>query len=239
MTSESMTISLDEFIKYFMKKWKITALIVAFCTVAFVGATQIIGEEITVPHSEEYLYYEKESAWLEKYMKESVLMQINPTEIYERTLFLENISEAKKLKSYVMSVEIWDEFETAYNKNYYNELLRWEKNENRSAELTIRHATEAECAEAAEYIEEKIRNYDQKSNVVVGEERVVTDEELQDEQLRWYDRIEYSKSLLLEAEAGYTIKVNIVAAAVTGIISGGILAVVAELLMYLRDRKIK
>ena len=94
MASEDITISLEEFGKYFLKKWKIVALLVFLCTGIFCGATKILGEEISVPHSEEYLYYEQESAWLESYLEESVLMQMNPTDIPEITLYLENSSSS-------------------------------------------------------------------------------------------------------------------------------------------------
>ena len=237
MAAEDITISLEEFGKYFLKKWKIAVLLVFLCTGIFCGAVKILGEEISVPHSEEYLYYEQESAWLEKYMEESVLMQMNPTNIPEITLYLEDSSDIQSLKDYILSNSIWEELETLRNKRYFYELLTW--NEGEKASISLRHVTEDECREAAEYLEKKILAYDANINVTVGELRTVTDEELQDEQLRWYDRIDYSKTLLLEAEAGYTIRVNIIAAAATGILTGGILAVSVLLVLYMVKRKRK
>ena len=55
-----MTVSFEEFVNYFIKKWKVVALIVFGCVALFVGAAKLMGEEISVPHSEEYLYYEQE-----------------------------------------------------------------------------------------------------------------------------------------------------------------------------------
>lgn len=237
MAAEDITISLEEFGKYFLKKWKIAVLLVFLCTGIFCGAVKILGEEISVPHSEEYLYYEQESAWLEKYMEESVLMQMNPTNIPEITLYLEDSSDIQSLKDYILSNSIWEELETLRNKRYFYELLTW--NEGEKASISLRHVTEDECREAAEYLEKKILAYDANINVTVGELRTVTDEELQDEQLRWYDRIDYSKTLLLEAEAGYTIRVNIIAAAATGILTGGIIAVSVLLVLYMVKRKRK
>lgn len=237
MAAEDITISLEEFGKYFLKKWKIAVLLVFLCTGIFCGAVKILGEEISVPHSEEYLYYEQESAWLEKYMEESVLMQMNPTNIPEITLYLEDSSDIQSLKDYILSNSIWEELETLRNKRYFYELLTW--NEGEKASISLRHVTEDECREAAEYLEKKILAYDANINVTVGELRTVTDEELQDEQLRWYDRIDYSKTLLLEAEAGYTIRLNIIAAAATGILTGGILAVSVLLVLYMVKRKRK
>lgn len=232
-----MTISLDDFIKYFIKKWKIAAVMIIACVALFAGATKLLGEEISVPHSEEYLYYEKESAGLERYLENSVLMQMNPTDIPEITLYLEKSADPEALKDYMISKNIWTEFESERNKDYFYELLTWQEKEDGQAEVLLRHVTAEECLEAAEYLKQKCEEYDPEVQVTIGQLRAVKDEELQDEQLRWYDRIEYSKSLLLEAEAGYTIKVNVAAAVVTGAIAGGLLACVLVLLMYMAGRK--
>lgn len=237
MASEKMTINLEDFTKYLIKKWKTVLAIVLVCTALFVGATKITGEEITVPHSEEYLYYEKESAGLEDYLKNSVLMQMDPTSIYERTLFLENISEKEHLKNYAASTELWDEIESEDNKNYFYELLTWQEDEAGNVQLILRQVTEEECLKFAEYVKEKLEKYDTEVEVTVGEGRIVKDEDLQDEQLRWYSRIDYSRSLLLEAQAGYTIKINVAAAAMTGVLTGGILSIVILILSFLLRRK--
>ena len=236
MTSENRTISLDEFVKYFLKKWKVAAICIVVFTVAFVAMTKIVGGEISVPHSEEYLYYEKESAWLENYLETSILMQMNPTEIPEVTLFLETDMELKYIKDYVLSKEIWEDFQTDRTKDYLYELLTWQK---KDAAVIVRHVTKEECLETAEYIREKLQKYDVNMQITVGELRVVKDEELQEEQLRWYDRIEYSNSLLLEAEAGYTIEVNVIAAAATGVLTGGMVSLVLVLCMHLTEKKKK
>jgi len=232
-----MTISLEEFTKYLIKKWKMVLVIVLACTALFVGATRITGEEITVAPSEEYLYYEWESANLEDYLKNSVLMQMNPTTIYERTLFLENISEKELLKDYAASTELWSEIESERNKNYFYELLTWQEDEAGNVQLILRQVTEEECLKFAEYVKEKLENYDTAVEVTVGEGRIVKDEELQDKQLNMYSNIDYSKSLLLDAQAGYTIKVNVAAAAVTGVLTGAVLSIVILILSFLFRRK--
>ena len=237
MASEQMTISFEDFVKYFIKKWKLVLGIVVLAVALFVVGAKALGEEISVPHSEEYLYYEKESAWLERYMKEAALMQINPTEIPERTLFLENISEKDVLKDYVLSKEVWEGYVTAYEKAYLYELLNWQEQEHGSVELILRHVTEAECKEAAEYLKSRLEDQDAGIEVIIGEARISKDENLQDEQLRWYDRIDYSKSLLLDSQAGYTLKVNIAAAAMTGAVAGGVLSVAVVFCMCVFGKK--
>ncbi len=233
-----MTISLEEFCKYFVKKWKVVMLVLLVCISFFAGMTKVTGKEISVPHSEEYLYYEQESAWLEKYLEESVLMQMNPTNIFEQTLYMENISETAVLKDYIMSQEIWDEIDSERNKSFFYELLTWNETEVAgNVQLTLRHVTEEECESFGAYLKEKIQKQDPMITVRTGEIRIAKDEELQDEQLRWYDRIDYSKSLLLESQAGYTIRVNMIAAVIVGGLCGGLLSVVIILGMFVREKR--
>ena len=239
MTSEQMTISFEDFVKYFIKKWKITVGLVVLFVALVIGGTKLLGEEISVPHSEEYLYYEKESAWLESYMKEAALMQINPTEIPERTLFLKNVTDSESLKDYAMSREIWEGYVTEYKQSYLYELLNWQEDEEGNVELTIRHVTAEECLQAAEHLKSRLQDRDAAAEITIGEARIVKDEKLQDEQLRWYDRIDYSKSLLLDSQAGYTLKVSVAAAAITGVIAGGMLSLVVLFLMCIFERNKK
>lgn len=232
-----MTISFEEFVKYLIKKWIIVAGCVVLCAALFVGGAKLLGEEISVPHSEEYLYYEKESAWLERYMKEAALMQINPTEIPERTLFLENVTDMAGLKDYALSREIWEGYVTGYEKNYLYELLNWQEGKDGSVELILRHVTKEDCLAAAEHLKARLEDKDAGALITIGEERITKDENLQDEQLRWYDRIDYSKSLLLDSQAGYTLKVSVAAAAITGAAAGGVLALAIVFMMCILGKK--
>ena len=232
-----MTISFEEFVKYLIKKWFIVTGCVLLFAALFVAGTKVLGEEISVPHSEEYLYYEKESAWLERYMKEAALMQINPTEIPERTLFLENVTDAAGMKDYALSREIWEGYVTGYEKNYLYELLNWQESEDGRVELILRHVTEEDCLVAAEHLKARLADKDAGALITIGEARITKDENLQDEQLRWYDRIDYSKSLLLDSQAGYTLKVSVAAAAITGAVVGGVISVVIVFLMCVFGKK--
>ena len=234
-----MTICFEEFVKYFIKKWKMVAMIIFVCIAAFLGTAKMIGGEISVPHSEEYLYYEMESKWLEDYLEESSLMKMNPTTIPEITLFLGNVADYVKVKDFVLSTAIWDEFDTERNKNYFYELVQIEEGTNKNAMLTLRHVTEEEAIAAANYLQKKLLAFENTIEVVVGELRIVKDEALQDEHLRWHDRIDYSKSLLLDSQAGYTIKVSMTASAVTGCAAGVLLSMVAVLGVYILEEKSK
>ena len=216
-----MTVNLEEFIKYLIKKWKMVCVITVLVTVCFAAGAMFLGEEITVPHSEEYLHYEQELEWHESYLEESILMNLDPLSIYERTLLLRNISDYEVLKNYAVSSEIWEEYETARSKKYISELVQWiETEDSNTIELQLRHATEEECLSAAEYLQKKLQAKDLSVEIIIGAEKIVVDEKLQEEHLRWYDRIYYVNSLLLDSQAGYTISVNKPIAVITGVLTG-------------------
>lgn len=238
--TEKLTISFEDFVKYYIKRWKTAAAIVILCAAIFAVGSRFLGEEIVSAPSEEYLYYEQESAWLERYLKESILMQINPTEIPERTLYLKNISVKEETKDYVMSRTIWENYITDRNTDYFYELLDWQEEEDSgNVQLTIRHVTEEECLDAAEYLKNCLEKEDVFMEVTIGESQMTKDEELQDEQLRWYDRIDYSKTLLLDSQAGFTIQVNTMVSTLTGVAAGGILSIVLIFILCLKERNQK
>lgn len=240
MSAERMQISLEEFIKYSVKQWKIIAVITMIFVVLFAGVAFVFGKEIVVPHSEEYLHYEQELAWHESYFEESILMNLDPTSIHQRTMFITNISEKDLLKDYAVSSEIWNDLETEYSKKYISELISWNESEaSASVELILKHATSEECLEWAEYIKSQLEKFQPGIEIVVGAEKIVKDDNLQEEHLRWYSRIDYVNSLLLDSQAGYTIKVDIKVAIILGCIFGGILAIIFVLIRYLFSGNIR
>ena len=221
MQVERIQINLEEFLKYILKKWKCIFAIIIICVGMFVGTAATFGEEIVVPHSEEYLFYENALERHLIYVDESVLMTLDPLCIYERTLFLKNITDKELLKDYAASIEIWDELQTERVKKYLPELLTWNENaETGDVELVLRHGTSQEAAKWAEYISEQLKKYDNSIDVTIGTERIVADEDVELEQLRRYTRTEHIKSLWLDSRAGYTIRVSLPVAAVVGILTG-------------------
>lgn len=237
MPDGKMTISLEEFLKYMIKSWKMVILLIVIVTACFTIGATFLGEEINVPPSEEYLHYEQELEWHESYLEESVLMNLDPLSIHERTLLLRNISDHEMLKNYALSSEIWEDYSTERSKKYISELVNWKESEDSdTVELILRHATEEECLSAAEYLEEKLIKKDPEVEVVIGAEKIVTDEELQEEHLRWYSRINYVNSLLLDAQAGYTIRVSKPAAVMTGVLAGAVLSLFVGLLSFVIRR---
>lgn len=242
MQNIKMTIDLDEFLRCVIQKWKTSAIIIVVFAVLFAGIANSLGEEISVPHSEEYLFYEDALARHLKYVDESVLMTMDSTCFYERTLLIRNIEDEEMLKLYAESSEIWEDLETDRNKKYLPELLVWNQIEAAGeVELELRHATSAECGEWAEYIARKLSDYDEQLEVIIGPEKIMADEDIQQEQLRRYTRTEHIKGLLLDSRAGYTIKVNVAAAAATGAITGMVVSLIVMIIQMLiiQNKQIK
>ena len=230
-----MTISLEEFIKYLVSKWKIIILAVILNAAVFLSAAALLGEEISVPHSEEYLYYEDALERHLVYVEESALMTLNPNSIYERTIFVDNITNKTMLNDYIVSLEIWDDLNTERTKKYLPELLTWNEIEEK-VEIVLRQGSSAECEEWTNYIAAKIKDFDQKAEVTIGVERIVADEDVELEQLRRYTRTEHIKSLWLESQAGYSIKISKAAAVVLGCFAGGILGIIVSLIQFVMDK---
>lgn len=231
-------VSFDEFVSYYIKKWKIVVLMIVIFSAVFWGGTKLFGEEIVVPHSEEYLYYEKELLWHEDYLKNSVLMSVNPTSIYVETKILDNISDVDLLKNYALSVEIWSDFDTDYERKYLPELVNWNENmQTGKVELALSHISKEESNDCLEYLIGKLKLKDEELQVTDGAGRVRVDTELQDKQNDWFSRIDFLSNMLEEAEAGFAISVDATAALLCGILVGAFLSVPMLLGMFMLKRK--
>ena len=231
-------INLDDFIKFYIRKWKVVLCIISVFIVLFVSATKILGNEIVVENSEQYVYYEEKLIFHEEYLKESILMSANPASLYVSTALLKNVSDEDVLYNYVVSTEIWDDFETDMVKKYLPELVKWKFNESTGVvEISLRHTSTERSSSCLKYLLGKIKEKDTAVEIIEGAERVEIDEELQDLQNDWYNRINYLKGRLEEAEAGFTIYINVLAAAITGAFIGGIVSLAIILLVYILKRE--
>ena len=216
-----VTISLEEFIKTFLKKWKLTAVIVVAFALLFAGVSFVFGEEISAPASEEYIYWEQNLKNVTNYREHSILMQANPMEIYQETIFLQNVSDKEIMKNYVTSSQLWEDLETERSKMYANELVQWKEEETSGiVEIVLSHATEEECNSWMLYLENKILEFDSNIEIIKGSENIVTDEVLLERQQKKYKDIGFAEQLLDESQAAYTIKVSVELAAFIGAIVG-------------------
>ena len=217
-----ITISLEEFLKTFLKKWKITAVIVGAFALLFAGVSFMFGEEISAPASEEYLYWEENLEYVINYREYSILMQANPMEIYQETIFLQNVSDKEIVKNYVTSSLLWEDLETERSKMYANELVQWKEVETSGlVEIVLSHATEEECSSWMLYLENKILEVDSNIEIIKGSKNIATNEALLERQQKKYKDIGFAEQLLDESQAAYTIKVSVELAAFIGAIVGG------------------
>lgn len=223
--NDKITISLEDFIITFLKKWKMTAVIVILCAGLFAGVSYAIGEEISAPASEEYLYWEENLKNVVSYRENSILMEADPMKIYQETIFLSDIADKEILKNYVFSTEIWNELETDRSKLYASELIEWVESETSNlVTLNLRHATEEECKIWMTYLCEQIVEFDVDVKVTKGSASIVTDEKVLERQQKKYDDIGFAEQLLDESQAAYTIEVRIEVAAMLGAVMGGIVS---------------
>lgn len=221
MINERITIDFEEYMKFFLKKWKITLLIIGMGIGFFVGFSYAVGQEISVPASEEYIYYEKNLNSINQYFEHSMVMQMDPMKTYRKSIFLKNISDRDVLKSYITSMDAWKELETDRNKAYVGELIIWNAEEDsNTVEVIFRHITESECEQWANYLAKEITEYDSKIEVSVGAINIVADDQVLERQQRKYKDIDYAEGLLEASQAAYTIEVRPAVAAIMGVIFG-------------------
>lgn len=227
MSLDKITVSLDDFIGYILKKWKLFAAIIFICVLCSVGIAAKAGGQILIPTSEEYIQLKEEKAYYEEYIDHSIVMQMDPTNIYERTIFLSNVPEVIQLQDYVEGGDVFEKFEEDIPVKYLLELVSWDQDEeNSKAEIIIRHCDREQCGILAEYVAGCVSSYDETIEVFIGSEKSVADEAVSKSQLWWRNRLDNVKGLLEHATAGCTIEVNSVVAGVFGIVFGGFLAVV-------------
>ena len=101
MTKEMKSVSLDEFLNYVMKKWMtIIICVILGCLFSVMGA-KICDNTITVPADEEYSELKEQESYFENYMDDSLIMKMDPFNIYERTIYINEFKDRNALKDYV------------------------------------------------------------------------------------------------------------------------------------------
>ena len=233
MTVKTMSVSLDEFVKYLLKKWIVIALCIVFCTSAAAVGAKVCGNEFVVPASENYEDLKTQEAYFEEYIANSIVMEMNPLEVYERTIFINHVSDRNTLKDYVESGQIWKNYETEISTSYLVELITWQEWENSGcSELKIQHSEENGCEELSLYIEKEIKQFDENSEVTVGQQRTVIDESISDVQMWYTNRLRDVKGQLEYTASGCVIGVSNAVAAVFGALSGGFIGTVICFSMF-------
>lgn len=239
MLKKDMSVSLDEFLKYLLKKWKLIVGCVLFGAIIALVTAETMDNSIVVPQSEKYVELKEQEAGFLEYINNSVVMQLNPMNVFERTIFIDHITDRNALKDYIDSGRIWEKTEQEISVNYLIEITSWEDREtSNSAELKVRYSDETTCEELAEYLEKEIRLFDNDTDVTVGVQRTVIDKSLSEKQLWYFNRLQDIQGQLEYAAQGCTIKVSGTVAAAFGILIGGMCAVVVSFFLFLVKKEV-
>lgn len=234
---ERFTVSLDDYIKYIMKKWMIMVGCVLLFVILFALSATMLGKEIVIPPSEEYLELKEQEASFASYIENSPVMKINATSVHESIVYISNISEMNSLKNHIESGTVWAQLNDEMFRQYFSDLVTWYDNGNQIVEIKIQHHDEQQCGEIARYLSEELRKYDVNLDVLQGDLRVASDESIADVQSWYKNRLDAIEGQLEYARAGYTIEAGLPVAIVTGALVGGLTAIVALFFGFLINHR--
>lgn len=240
MSKDNMTICLEDFLTYIVKKWRfVLLLLVVSATVFFVVATKA-ENEICVEPSEEYLYLFEQKEAMDNYMENSIIMKMDAQNVYKIYITIENIHNREMLKEYITSGAVWENLKEKPELEYLKETIVWSNGKyEETAELLIRHWNQEICDRYAEYVLEQLSVYDKTFEVIVGKQKLESDDSALMIQLGKLDLKHKIESQLEVAAAGYTIRISSVAAATVGMFFGGMISVVYLLFEYVLKEKRK
>lgn len=239
MQPERMTVSLDDFLRYLLKKWKLILIMVLFSTAFFLAASVKSGERIEVPASEEYLFLKEQEQSFEEYMEHSVMMQMNPLNIYEITIQAEQLSDWTEMKAYVDSPELWEQWSGETDVRYLSELIICEESGENRLLVKLRHSEETSCRELAAYVTERLSELDAGAEITSGKMAIIADEAVSDSQMWYQNRLRDITGQLDYAKAGYVIEISKPAAVALGAITGALLAVILLFVRFLLGDKLR
>ena len=234
---ESFTVSLDEFIKFLMKKWKIVLAFILLVTVSFVFSVVFLGNKIIIPSSGDYADLKKQEDSFETYIENSPLMKIDSTNVCERIIYMSNIKDRESLKNYVEAGRVWDNWNDENFRCYFSDLVTWYDSTSQSAEIKIQHYEQKECEKLAKYLVEQLYVYDNEIKILLGDALENRDETIADVQTWYINRLDDIQGQLEHTAAGYTIEATVPTAVVIGAMAGALLSVVCLFLMFLCGKK--
>lgn len=78
---ERYTVSLDDFIKYLIKKWYVIVVCVILGIGTFAVSVFMFGQKIVIPQSDKYAGLKEEEDEFEKYIDNAPLMKIDATNV--------------------------------------------------------------------------------------------------------------------------------------------------------------
>lgn len=238
MLEEKLTISLDEFIKYMFYNWKKILIVIIMFAALFALSAKMFGQRIVVEPSERYLELQEQKSALEDYIENSLFMKIDSMNVNQRVIYVKNISDREVLKDFVVSGEVWGNIRKEIPTKYLVELVAWtDLDSSETVEIKVSHAEAEKCDEYAEFLSERIEDFDEKANITLGTKFEISEEAVMKEQRRQYKLLDDINSELEYTAAGYTIEVSMSAALVVGCLFGVLISVIATLFVFVIRKK--
>lgn len=239
MLKRDMSVSLDEVLKYLLKKWKFLVVCALLGGGIATVTAKVMDNSIVIPQSENYVELKEQEAEFLDYINNSIRMKMDPLNVPERTLFIDNISDRNTIKDYIDSGEIWRASEQTIPITYLTELTSWGDNRTvKSLELKVQHYDEEECGQFAEYLARQIKAFDSTVDVTVGVQRTVIDKSLGERQLWYLNRLQDIQGQLEYTAQGCIIEVSETVAIAFGTLLGGICAVTLAFFLFLLKREL-
>lgn len=234
--NDRFTISFEELIKYYMKKWKFIAIISVLAGVIFYVVAMWAGEEIVVPPSERCVYLEEQEESLKDYIDNSVIMKMDSMNISQITFSVKNIVNSEEFGACLSTGKGWDENTFMLPVKYLNEVVVWEKGEKEGElKIQLRYFDQDSCEEFYEKISLWLRNIQEDIVIADKAEMIVSDENVLRKQLEIFDLLDDVQGELEYVAAGFTLSVSKEVALVVGMLTGGILAAFLLMLRFWID----
>ena len=234
---EKYTVSLDEFVKYIICKWKVTVVYVVLFVVCFLTSAFFLGEKIEISPSEDYIVLKEEEAVFEKYIEEAPIMKVDPNNIHQRIVYLSNITKRDSLKNYVDAGTVWENLEDEIFKTYSWDHVTWSDSGEQTAEIKIQYYDAQKCENLANYLAEQIQVYDSEVEVLVGDAHTTTDGFILDVQSYYTDHLRATRGELEYVGAGYTIETSLPISVMVGVLAGICVSIVHLFVSFYHNKK--
>lgn len=230
---EQFTVSLDDFIEYLKRKWIVVMLCVVLSVIAFIVSAVLMKKEIVIPPSEKFAGLKAEEAAYEQYIENAPLMKIDPNNVYQRIVYLSNITERDLVKNFVESGNVWNDWEDEVFRYYFVDHVTWYDSVIKSAEIKIQYYEEEKCKRLAEYLADKITEYDNSIAVLIGDAHVSNDEEIANVQIWYMNRLDDVQGQLEHTASGYVMETNLWIMMIVGVITGSLAATIVVFITFL------
>lgn len=235
---DKLTVSLDDYIRYLVKKWKTIIAVVLIFVLLFALSAKILGEKIVIPPSEEYLALKEEAASIGGYIENAPLMKIDSTCVQEIVIYISNISEREELKNYIDAGVVWSDYEKDNAPYYFLDIVTWtDGSDEQSAEIKIQHYEEAECGSMVKYLIKSLQSYDENIEVYTGTLHVSNDESIAEVQIWYKNRMNAIEGQLEHVTSGYTIETSMSIAVIVGALVGALSAMMLLFVGFLLKKE--